>query len=191
MTTLAFQGSEILEPLARLGFPDILLWLLTFAVVFGVLSSAGKKGIPESKAARGIISIVVAFMVMFAAPTQLIGVLEHMSSSLVMVIVGLLLVIVFLEAAGIKSRRRVAQLDKEGNPTGKFYEEAVSIFEKRPMLFVAIFAIAITLIFFASGGWDLLGIQFNVADLPPINLTGLVFMLVIVITVGWMIANPK
>ena len=46
---------ESLQQLERLGFPDLLLWLLTFAVVYGVLSQAK---VPKSAASRAIISIV-------------------------------------------------------------------------------------------------------------------------------------
>jgi len=55
---------SLIENLKAVGFQLVLLWLLTLAVVYGVLSHVE---IPKSVSARGVISIVSAFMVLLAA----------------------------------------------------------------------------------------------------------------------------
>src|SRR3989344_2432200 len=68
--------------LQNLGLPQILLWLLSFAVVNGVLSQAGEKGTPQNKYARGIISMVLAFFIILSAPASLTATLASISSSI-------------------------------------------------------------------------------------------------------------
>ncbi len=172
--------------LANLGFPEILLWLLTFAVVYGILSHAGEKGIPKSPAARAIIGIVSAFFVLFAAPANLLSVLTQMSSNLILIVIGLLVVIVFLEVAGVKAGNPVKITDPK---TGQTIEklESVSVFEKYGREFgIALIIIAI-LMFIGAGGLGLLG-------LPEVNLTQsammtLIFFIVIILAIVWMIAE--
>ena len=110
---LAQEGTLVF--LERLGFADILLWLLTFAIIYGVTSQVGE-GIPKSKAARAIIAIVVAFLVLLAVPTTLISILEKMSSGLVLVIIGIIAFIAFLEVAGIKVGKKIYVINPK---TGK------------------------------------------------------------------------
>src|SRR3990167_6474385 len=99
VATPAFaQGiNDITSTLQNLGFGEILIWLLTFAVVYGILSHVGEKGMPKSNASRAIISIVLAFLVLLAVPGALINVLSNLATSLVLVLVGLLVFIVILE----------------------------------------------------------------------------------------------
>lgn len=176
-----------LTSLANLGFPEILLWLLTFAIVYGILSHAGEKGIPKSPAARAIIGLVSAFFVLFSVPASMISVLSQMSSSLVLVLLGLLVFIVFLEAAGIRVGKDVIVIDAEGKQHVK--SKPVNIFEAYPVLFgVAFLAIAL-LIFVASGGMSLLGF-------PTIHFTdqavmSYIFLGVIVLAIVWMVADPS
>src|SRR3990172_5660582 len=95
--TPAFAQVPFVE-LERLGFADILLWLLTFAVVYGILSQVK---VPATNAPRAIISIVAGFLVLLAVPTQLVDVLSNISSSLILVGLGILALVVFLEVAGV------------------------------------------------------------------------------------------
>ena len=90
--------AEFLTTLQNLGFPEILLWLLSFAIVYGVLHQVK---LPQSNAARAIISIVIGFLVILSAPIEIISFLSKLSSALVMVVLGILILLVFLEIAGI------------------------------------------------------------------------------------------
>ncbi|MBU3904579.1 MAG: hypothetical protein KJ906_00310 [Nanoarchaeota archaeon] len=174
--------------LVNLGFPQILLWLLTFAIVYGVLSQAGDGGIPKSQGTRAIIALVSAFFVLFSVPNQLIDVIAKMSSSMILMIVGVLVFIVFLETAGIKpTREQVIGKDKEGRDVKGPVE--VTIFQKYPLLFAVGFLIIVTLIFIGAGGLELLG-------LPTLQLTdsaimSYMFLAVVVLAIVWMVADPS
>jgi len=177
-----------LTSLANLGFPEILLWLLTFAVVYGILSHAGKDGIPKSPAARAIIGLVSAFFVLFSVPASMISVLSQMSSSLVLVLLGLLVFIVFLEAAGIKVDKEKIVVDEKGKPISKMGEK-VKIFEAYPILFGVAFLVIALLIFVASGGMALLG--FPTIHFTDSAVMSYIFLGVIVLAIVWMVADPS
>ncbi|MDD5416948.1 MAG: hypothetical protein PHU12_03150 [Candidatus Aenigmarchaeota archaeon] len=179
--------ADIFSSLATLGFPQILLWLLTFAVVYGVLSHVGEKGMPKSNAARAIISMVAAFMVLFGTPAALITVMTKMSASLILVVVALLIMIVFLEVLGVKFSREVETigLDKEGRPVKTKTPVNVSLFEKYMLEFGVILLLLVVYIFFASGGADLIGmprLYFNQQTIATLAFFG-----VIIAAIMWMI----
>lgn len=125
------------------GFPLVLLWLLTLSVVYGILSHVE---MPKSMIARGVISIVAAFMVLFAASAgQTATFVSDIITSGIIIAFGLLIVVIFLEIAGAKE--------------GKEH-----LFAKHPKFFgVAILALLI-LVFIGAGGLAIL-------HLPSINLT--------------------
>jgi len=124
-------------------FPLILLWLLTLAVVYGILSHVN---LPQSKPARGVISIVAAFMVLFAAAAGPAAIfIENIVVSGIVIAFGLLIVMIFLEITGAK-------------------EGGAHIFTKHPKFFgIAIIILAI-LIFIGAGGLGIL-------NLPAIRIT--------------------
>lgn len=172
--------------LQRLGFPDMLLWLLTFAVVYGLLKQAQ---VPKSNASRGIISMVLAFIVMISAPVQMISVLSQMSSSLILVIVGILVLMVFFEVAGIKKQViKETGKDKAGNPT---YEKAgeITIFAAYSKVFLIAFIIIALLIFIAAGGLGLLGVG-NI-NLSFENSSSLFFIAIVVLAIIWLTYESK
>lgn len=160
----------------RLGFADILLWLLTFAVVYGIMSQAIPKLRKETSA---IIAIVIGFFVIMAAPVALITFLSKLSSYLVLMVLGLLVLIIFFEAAGV---HREIPIIKEGKYAGV---------EKKPFLshsmaVVAIVVVAI-LLFVGAGGLDLIGFK-----LPyGFDILGVVFLAAIIGAVLWMIQEKK
>jgi len=86
--------------LQSLGLPQILLWLLSFAILYGSLEQVQ---IPKSKMSRALISMVIAFFIILAAPVALINLLSQMSGALILVVLGILVLIVFLEVAGAKA----------------------------------------------------------------------------------------
>ncbi len=82
------------------GIQLIFLWMLTLAIVYGILTHVK---IPNSNSARGVIAIVTAFMVLFAAAaTQVTAFLSTIVTSFIAIAFGLLLIIIFLEMTGTK-----------------------------------------------------------------------------------------
>lgn len=173
---------EFLASLTSLGFPQILLWLLTFAVVYGVLSHV-EGGLPKSQGARAIIAIVAAFFVLLGTPASLITVLTKMSSSLILVVVGILVLIVFLEVAQVRVTSKIHGQDAKGNPTEGI--AAVSLQQKYMLEFGIILVLIMVYIFFTSGGAQLIG-------MPKVNfgqqsIATIAFFVVIVGAIAWMI----
>jgi hypothetical protein len=83
------------------GFDLILVWLLSIAIIYGILA---KIKMPESYSARGAISVAAGFLIMLASVgTALPQIIEKMVSSMIVIGFVLLLVVIFLELMGIKS----------------------------------------------------------------------------------------
>lgn len=178
-----------MSALVNLGFPQILLWLLTFAIVYGVLSQAGEKGIPQSKGTRAIIALVSAFFVLFSVPNQLIDVIAKMSSSMVLMIIGVLVFIVFLEAAGIKgSTEEIAIKDEKGQIVGTKKVQR-NIIEQYSTMFAIAFLIIAVLIFVGAGGLELLGMP--TLQLSDSAIMSYMFLAVVVLAIVWMVADPS
>jgi hypothetical protein len=175
-----------ISQLQRLGFPDVLLWLLTFAVLFGILSQTN---LPRSRASRGIIAIGIATLVMLSAPPNLLVFLSEASSGLILVVIALLVIISFVETAGVKGVKRVPQFDEKGNYKG-YKEEKVSIFQAYGKFFAVAFIIVAILIFLGSGGWSLLGFgSVTLKGIGSQSMLGIIFLAAVVIGVLWMIAE--
>ena len=85
--------------LNSLGLPQILLWVLTFAVVYGILS---KIQIFKGKSAPALISIIVGLFVLLAVPNAMICVIANMSTSLIIVAIGFLVLLALIEIAGVQ-----------------------------------------------------------------------------------------
>jgi hypothetical protein len=93
--------------LCGLGLPEILLWVLVFAVVFGILniinifSAKDKDGkVTDGKSGKkinAIVALVLAFFVMMAAPTALVGVMTSMTNSFVVIAITLVLIVAMLQ----------------------------------------------------------------------------------------------
>lgn len=165
----------------RLGFADVLLWLLTFAIFYGVLSQVK---IPKSNATRGIISIVVGFLVLMAAPAKLVGILSVMSSNLLLIVLGILVFLIFIEVSGVKFYEGAAK-DKEGNPVPIYS----TLTQKYGKIFAIVLIIIAALIFVGAGGLKLLGWEIA---LGPLSTMSTLFFVVIILAIFWMIAEkPK
>lgn len=183
------MADQLLGQLQRLGFPDVLLWLLTFAVIFGVLSQTQ---MPKSKASRGIIAIGIATLVMLSAPANLILFLSQASSGLILVVIALLVLIAFVETAGIGKTTMETWVANE--KTGKYESKEISttIFRKYAKLFGIALAIVAILIFLGSGGYQLLGFSdITLKGIGSESMLGIIFLAAVVIGVLWMIAESK
>ncbi|MBL7160138.1 MAG: hypothetical protein ISS95_01090 [Candidatus Aenigmarchaeota archaeon] len=172
--------------LQSLGLPQILLWLLSFAILYGLLEQVQ---IPKSKMSRALISLVIAFFIILAAPLALIDLLSQMSGALILVVLGILILVVFLEVAGAKSTILVEKEDEKGNI--QKVPAKISIFHRYGYLFGAVILIAVALIFVSAGGLEILGISMpEMSASSPGTLT-IFFFIAIIAAIAWMIANPE
>ncbi len=147
------------------GFQLVLLWLLTLAIVYGILSHVE---IPKSISARGVISIVSAFMVLLAAAgTQAANFISNLITSSVLVAFGLLMTMIFLEITGTKSAGE-------------------HVFAKHPRFFASAIIILGILIFIGAGGLTILHLPHIVLSDP---LIALIFFLIVMITSIWILVK--
>ncbi|HIQ50064.1 MAG TPA: hypothetical protein EYH56_02615 [Nanoarchaeota archaeon] len=150
--------------IVNITLPEILLWLLTYAVVYGVLSQVN---IPSSKTARNIIAIVSGFLVLMSQPTQILAVLSQIAGNMLLVIIGILIFVIFIEIAGIK------------------FEEGKSVREHPNLskIFLIILVIIAVAIFISAGGLRLLGWEGRILN---IDWNTLLFLLIIIGAIWWM-----
>lgn len=86
--------------LRQSGFTLVLLWLLTLAIVYGMLSHAK---LPKSDVVKGIIAICSAFFVLLAAAASpAVEILQNIIVSSILIAFGLMLLVIFLEITGTK-----------------------------------------------------------------------------------------
>lgn len=157
--------------LGGLGLPQILIWVLAFAVSFAVVSKI------LSRAPATIISIVVGFLALMAAPVALITVLGTMSTGLLVLGIGIIVLMALLTVAGA----HVDVKDKEGNIVGtKAWLAGHSTAVAAALIVLA------AIIFVAAGGLPLIGI-------PTIPVIGWGTWLLIIVGVGvlWMLSEAK
>jgi hypothetical protein len=180
------DSTMIASQLQRLGFPDVLLWLLSFALVFGIMSQVE---LPKSRAARGIISIGIASLVMLTAPANLITFLSTVSSGLVLVVVAILLLVSFTEVAGLNKVEDVfIGKDEKGNP--KFKKEKVNLLSKYSTFSIIAFLLIAIMIFLGACGWQLLGFgDLTLKGIGSQSMIGIIFLAAVMIGVLWMIAE--
>lgn len=143
------------------GLPLLFLWMLTLAIVYGVLTHVK---MPNSNSARGVIAIVTAFMVLFAAAaTQVTAFLSSIVTSFVAIAFGLLLIIIFLEMTGTKIG------DKH-------------VFGAHPKFFATIIILIGVAIFIGAAQMTgMFRFSFSVSD----TILGMVFFLAIIVAAMW------
>lgn len=163
-------------------FSYVLPWLFIFAIVYGVLSHIGKEGMPKSKPARGIIGMVLAFIITPALSGWIPAMME-MIGSFVIIIAALLVFIVLLEVLGIRKKYSVVTgKDEKGKPKTEIIEK--SIFEAYGKWFAIAFIIIAILVFIGSGAPQALG--WTIPPMVSYNYPLLFFFIVIVLIVWWM-----
>ncbi len=146
--------------LREAGFPLILLWLLTLAVVYGILSHVE---IPRSMSARGVIALVAAFMVLFAAAaTPATSFISNLIVASMLIAFGLMIVMIFLEITGTKAGGE-------------------HVFAKHPRFFATAIIILLILVFIGAGGLALVPIA--VPTITSSVLAILFFLLVMAVAV--------
>lgn len=158
--------------LTGLGLPEILLWVLTFAVVFEILS---KLQIMR-RAPAALVSIVVGFIVLLAVPAALITVIASMSTGLVALAIGILVFVALIEVSGAKW---IVQTDKGPRAMGPWHQGHGTAMAVIVLVLAAI-------IFWASGGAALIGIS----ALPAIGM-GTWLLIIVGVAVLWMFSEAK
>jgi hypothetical protein len=154
---------ELIVNLKAIGFQLVLLWLLTLAVIYGILSHLE---LPKSITARGVIYIVSAFMVLLAAAgSQAANFISNLITSSVLVAFGLMIAMIFLEITGTKSGGE-------------------HIFAKHPKFFGMALIILAILIFIGAGGLGLLNIPVFALSDP---LIAIIFFLLIMVASIWIL----
>jgi hypothetical protein len=158
---------DLIVNLRAIGFQLVLLWLLTLAVVYGILSHME---LPKSLSARGVIAIVSAFMVLLAAAgTQAADFISNLVTSSILVAFGLLVAMIFLEITGTKVGGE-------------------HIFAKHPKFFAAALLILAILIFIGAGGLSLLNIPVFALSDP---LIAIIFFLLIMVASIWILIKES
>lgn len=152
--------------LREAGFPLVLLWMLTVAIVYGILSHVN---VPKSYSARATISIICGFLVLFAAAATSAAIfLSTLIASFVAVAFGLMMLLIFLEIAGAKAG-------------GKH------VFEAYPKFFAAALIIIAIAIFVGAGGLKFINISWYISDAT----IALVFFLVIMAISLWVLTKEE
>ena len=139
-------------------------WMFTLAVVYGILEHYK---IPKSQSARAVISLVSAFLVLPLAP-GLMGFMTGMVKGLVVVAVGILTALIFVEMLGYK-------VGKKEN-----------IFEKHPIGFGIVMIIIAVIVFVGAGGLDLLDVKVEIGNDV---IAALFFLGAMTLGVWWMTAK--
>jgi len=139
-------------------------WMFTLAVVYGILEHYK---IPQSQSARAVISLVAAFLVLPLAPT-LVPFITGMVKGLVVVAVGILTALIFVEMLGYK-------VGKKEN-----------IFEKHPIGFGIVMIIIAIIVFVGAGGLELLNFKIRLSNDA---IAALFFLAAMTLGVWWMTAK--
>jgi hypothetical protein len=175
---------EVVTFFQKLGMTDLLIWLLSFAVIYGLLTLAK---VPKSREARAIIGFVFGLLIILTAPTAAIAAfITKYASAMVLLAFGLLMLIIFFEVLGIKGKRSIF-VEREGKRV-KIGEEGVFPFlSEHPYLFSVALLIIAGFIFVAAGGLELIGIKIPAG----INPVGAAFFVLMVIAVLWMVLSKE
>lgn len=153
---------QMLLSLKSMGFDLILVWMLSIAIIYGVLT---KIKMPESYSARGVISIVAGFLIMLAsAGTAIPVIIQNLVVALIVIGFVLLLVIIFLELMGIKS---------------------AELLEKHSNIALIIIAVIVFFIFLSSGAESILNVKLFISQ----NVLALVLFFVFASFVIWIMAK--
>ncbi len=154
-------------------FVYILPWLLTFAIVYGIL---GHYKVPKNNSARTIIAIAIAFFILpVAGPVVVI--LGQLGMGMLMLFSGLLFIMILFEITGT---RHLEAVTKEGKgiklkTTEKYYKS-----------FGVAIAILAIMVFIGAGGLGYLGYS-----VPGINYPLVFFIGILVLIIWWMVKEGE
>jgi hypothetical protein len=136
--------------LSGLGLPQVLLWLLTFAIVFEL---ATRTGVVANDKVAALVALIVGLLVLMAAPTAVITAISTMSTGMIVAAIAGLVVLSIFEVGQI-TKPAYAGKDEDGK------EKYVSVKPHQAHSTIAgviAFIVAIG-IFVMAGGPALIGI---------------------------------
>jgi hypothetical protein len=172
--------ASLLVELERLGFADVILWVISFALIYGLMSQAK---IPKDKASRAIIGFVAAFLVLMASPASLITTITNLGTSLLVVLLGIMILLIFIEAGQVKHYKEKRGKTEEGKEYA--YHEEIKLFHKSPKVTAMILIMAAAVIFLAAGGLNLANINL------PIDPMGGIFLAMVALAILWLVTESK
>lgn len=163
ITPALAQGpvESTLSFLQSLGVAQVLIWLITFAVVFGMLK---KTSLPRP--AAGIIGIAAGLLVLMALPVAVVTFVSVMSTGLLVVALGIIGFIVFLEVVGVSTKAHMSKENKLTSLGG--------------LVALIILGLA-ALVFINAGGLAFLAIS----AIPAVSLTTIAFVVVLLAAIYW------
>lgn len=151
-------------------FIYILPWLLTFAIVYGIL---GHYKVPKSNSARTIIALAIAFFILpIAGPVVVI--LGQLGMGMLILFSGLLFIMILFEITG--TRKITGKVTEQGKLERK------KITEHYYKSFGVAIAILAIMVFIGAGGLEYLGYSF-----PSINYPLVFFIGILVLIIWWMV----
>ncbi len=157
---------QMIHNLEGIGFfAYVLPWLLTLAIVYGVLEHYE---MPQSSSARGVIAIVAAFVVL-PVGGLIEPFLREMVTGLIAIGMGIIVAIIFVELLGYKTA------------------EVQNVFHAHPKVFGIILAVLAVLVFIGAGGMDLVGFDIRVEG----EIVTLLAFLVIISLGVWFISREE
>lgn len=136
--------------LSGLGLPQVLLWLLTFAIVYEL---ATRTNVVANDKIAAIIALVVGFLVLMAVPTAVITAISTMSTGMIVAVIGVLVVLSVFEMGQILKPVYHGK-DEEGKDI-KTYERPIHAHSTIATIVALVVAVAI---FAMAGGPALIGI---------------------------------
>jgi len=156
--------------LTGLGLPQVLLWVLTFAVVFAVLTKAKIFG----RAPAALVAIVAGVFVLMAVPIALISVIANMSTGLLVLATGILVFISLIFISGASTT--IGSGDQARTvPWHMGHGTAIA----------AVVLVLAAIAFFVSGGAALVGI-----GIPAFGF-GTWLLVLVGMAVLWMLSETK
>lgn len=158
------------------GIPEILLWVLAFAVIFAVLSKIKVFG----KRSAALVAIALGFLVLMAVPAALITVLASMSTGLLVLIVGLIVLVALITAV-------IPQVVVTDPKTGQVIHK-YNWLEEHGTVIAIVLVILAGIIFWASGGAALIGLGALPSALVSIGMSSWILILAGV-AVLWMLSG--
>jgi hypothetical protein len=156
--------------LTGLGLPQVLLWVLTFAIVFAVLTRAKVFG----RAPSALVAIVAGVFVLMAVPNALIAVIANMSTGLLVLATGIL---VFISLIFVSGATTVVGSGDQARQVPWHVGHSTAI--------AAVVLVLAAIAFFVSGGAALVGIGI------PIFGMGTWLLILVGVAVLWMFSETK
>jgi hypothetical protein len=155
------------------GLPEILLWVLTFALTFTVLTKLGVFG----KKPAALIALVLGFFVLMAAPAALITAIAGMSTGMIALLIG---AIIILGLIGLFQPETAVY-----SPDGKSVSY-VPWMKAHGTAIAALLILLAAVVFFGYGGADLIGLPELASIIPSIGAIPWI-LIIVALAVLWML----